>query len=43
MNAAIASWLSSKINCQQIFPVTSVGQCFLPAKFLPGFAPAAQK
>nr|WP_230679171.1 hypothetical protein [Citrobacter freundii] len=36
MNAAIASWLSSKINCQQIFPVTSVGQFFCQQSFFPG-------
>ncbi|MDV5417917.1 hypothetical protein [Klebsiella pneumoniae] len=36
MNAAIASWLSSRINCQQIFPVTSVGQCFCQQSFFPG-------
>ncbi|QDX90773.1 hypothetical protein FORC93_a017 (plasmid) [Salmonella enterica subsp. enterica serovar Braenderup] len=32
MNAAIAGWLSSKINCQQIFPVAAVGQCFFASK-----------
>ncbi|MDV5717563.1 hypothetical protein [Enterobacter hormaechei] len=38
MNAAIASWLSSKINCQQIFG--HICWRFLPAKF--PVAPAAQ-